>query len=60
MERLDVRVSADAAHDLGILASLHGCSAQVQLDQMIRAAIDATKQKVGQIAFSDASLAILE
>jgi hypothetical protein len=60
MERLDVWVSADAAHGLRVLASLYGCSAQEQLDRMIRAAIEATKHEVGPIAYSNASLAILE
>jgi len=58
MERLDVWVSANAAHGLRVLATLHGTTGQEELDALLLAAISTEKQR-DRAAWSEASLGVL-
>ena len=58
MERLDVWVSADAAHGLRVLAALHGTPAQEELDRLILAAVSAAKEQ-DRSAWSKAACGVL-
>ena len=59
MERLDVWVSADAAHGLRVLAALCGTPAQEELDRLILAAVNVVKGS-NRSAWSEASLGVLD
>ena len=59
MERLDVWISADAAHGLRVLAALHGVSSQEELDRLMLAAISEAKEQ-DRAAWSKASLGVLD
>ena len=59
MERLDVWVSADAAHGLRVLAALRNIPAQDELDRLILAAVAAAKQQ-DRATWGDASMRVLD
>ena len=59
MERLDAWVSADAAHGLRVLATLHNTSAQEELDRLIMAAVNEAKQQ-NRPAWGESSVKVLD
>jgi len=60
MERLDAWVSSDATHGLRVMSTLHGTTAQEELDQLILAAVNAAKQQAGKTAWLEALSSILD
>lgn len=59
MERLDVWVSASAAHGLRVLAELQGNDVQEELDHLLVAAIEAAKLR-DRKAWGEASMVVLD